>query len=110
MSFHLFLYATAAAALWLGSLYVHPFGRCLRCRGQGHIIRHKPRPARRKGKPRKPGPPKVTTCKACKGIGRRQRPGSRTLHQLGRRVRRELARQHQSRITERTVSHADRPL
>jgi hypothetical protein len=105
-----FLLIAAAVAAWLVSLWVHPFGRCLRCRGQGHVIRHKPRPARRKGKPRKPRPPKVTTCKACKGIGRRQRPASKILHRLARRVRRELARQHQSRIAERTTSHADRPL
>ncbi len=90
MSFPLFLLAVAAGAAWLGSLWLHPFGACPRCRGHGHITRGKP-------KGRKPRPPKVTTCPRCKGAARRQRAGSRTLHQLARRVRRELARQRRQR-------------
>ncbi len=96
MSFHLFLYAVAAVALWLASLYLHPFGACLRCRGQGHLIR---------GSKRKP---KAVTCPRCKGAARCQRFASKTVHQLARRVRRY--RQHQARLTERTPSHADRNL
>jgi hypothetical protein len=41
--------------------------------------------------------PKPRTCPRCKGIGRRQRPGSKTVHRLARRVRRELARQKEAR-------------
>ncbi len=91
MSFPLFLLAAAAVAVWLGSLYAHPFGACPRCRGHGHITRGKPKAGR------KPKPPKVTSCPRCKGAARRQRPGSRTLHQLARRVSRELARQRKQR-------------
>jgi len=98
VSVHLFLYAVAAAALWLGSLYVHPFGRCLRCRGRRVVIR---------GTKRKPRP---VRCPVCKGHGRRQRLGSRTVHQLVCRVRRELARQRQARLAERTLTRADRNL
>ena len=95
MSFPLFLLAVAAVAAWLGSLWLHPFGACPRCHGHGHITRGKPQG-------RKPKPPKVTTCPRCKGAARRQRPGSRTLHQLARRVSRELARQRHQRHAERT--------
>lgn len=80
------LIAAAAAALWVLSLYVRPFGACPRCHGRGVITRGKPKPGRKT-------PPRTARCARCKGVGRRQRPGSRTVHQLARRVRRELARQ-----------------
>ncbi len=92
----LFLLTVAVIAVWLLSLYLRPFGDCPRCRGHGHITRGKPKAGR------KPKPPKVTTCPRCKGAARRQRTGSRTLHQLGRRVSRELARQSRQRHAERT--------
>jgi hypothetical protein len=62
----------AALAVWIGSLYAAPFGRCPRCKGTGHISRGNRRPV----------------CPRCKGRKRIQRRGSRTVHQLARRVRR----------------------
>lgn len=59
-------------AVWLGSLYVAPFGRCAKCKGKGHI---------RTGKRR------VKVCPRCKGHRRVQRRGSRTLHRLIFRIR-----------------------
>ena len=72
---NLFLISFAVLVLWIASLWAHPFGRCHRCHGRRVVIRG----ARRKGKA-----PRARTCKACKGIGRRQRPGSRTLHRAVR--------------------------
>jgi hypothetical protein len=63
----------AALALWVGWLYVAPFGRCPRCKGTGHISR---------------GPRRRPVCPRCKGRKRIQRRGSRTVHQLARRARR----------------------
>ncbi len=80
------LIALAVAAFWLLSLWVHPFGRCWRCRGKRVIIR--------RAKTRRPRP---VQCKVCKGIGRRQRAGSRILHRTVRRIRRELDRQRKQR-------------
>jgi hypothetical protein len=37
MSAHLILFALAALALWLGWLYLAPFGRCPKCQGTGRI-------------------------------------------------------------------------
>lgn len=85
-----FLIGFALLALWLFSLYVHPFGRCPRCRGERMVVR----PSSGKRKPR------PVSCRTCKGVGRRQRPGSKTVHRLARRVSRELARQRQARRTE----------
>jgi hypothetical protein len=62
----------AVAVIWAGSLLVHPFGKCLLCRGKGNI--------RRKGKRRAP------KCPLCKGARRRQRLGSRTAHRIRRQV------------------------
>lgn len=70
------VWAVVAVVAWLLSLYVHPFGRCLRCRGRGAVIRG------RRARP----------CPVCKGSKRRQRTGSRTVHRTVRMVRRELAR------------------
>ena len=79
------LIALAVAAAWLGSLWVHPFGKCIRCRGRRVVMR---------GTKKRPKP---VRCKTCKGIGRRQRTGSRTLHRTVRRIRRELDRQRKAR-------------
>jgi hypothetical protein len=78
------LIAFVVLAAWVVSLYLHPFGRCPRCRGRRMVIRgrRKPRPVR---------------CWLCKGVGRRQRPGSRTVHRTVRKIRRELVRQRQER-------------
>ncbi len=81
----------ALVAAWLLSLWVRPFGKCPRCRGRRVLI------MARRGKPHPKRPPRPVTCKACKGIGRRQRPGSRTLHRTVRRIRRELDRQRKTR-------------
>jgi len=67
-----FLIITGLAALWVASLIVKPFGKCLRCRGKGNI--------RRKGRRRTP------VCRWCHGAGRRQRIGSRTVHRIRRQV------------------------
>jgi hypothetical protein len=80
-----FLAGFAIAAIWVASLYLKPFGACPRCRGKRMVVR---------GTSRKRRP---VACRACKGFGRRQRPGSRTVHRLARRVRRELARQRSQR-------------
>jgi hypothetical protein len=63
----LILAVIAAAAVWAGSLYLRPFGRCGKCKGKGHIRR---------------GPRRVKVCPRCKGLRRVQRRGSRTLHRL----------------------------
>ena len=60
----------AIAVAWVLTLLVHPFGRCWLCRGGR--VRVKGRKARR--------------CRACKGLGRRQRLGSRTVHRIRRQV------------------------
>jgi DnaJ-class molecular chaperone len=87
------LILAVALAAEVVSLYVMPFARCRRCRGARHIMR---------GTKRKPRP---VTCPRCKGTGREQRAGSRTVHQLARRVRRELHRKRS--LPERTVPDAD---
>ncbi len=65
-----FLIIACLAAFWVLSLLVHPFGRCWLCRGGR--VRVKGRKARR--------------CRACNGVGRRQRLGSRTVHRIRRQV------------------------
>ncbi len=65
------LLALAAAAIWAGWLYLAPFGPCPRCKGTGNIQRGKRRPV----------------CPRCKGHRRAQRRGSRTIHQLARKIR-----------------------
>jgi hypothetical protein len=67
-----FLIVFAVVTAWVLSLLVHPFGRCLLCRGKGN--------RRRKGKRRAP------KCRLCKGARRRQRLGSRTVHRIRRQV------------------------
>lgn len=74
--------AVAGFAVWLGFLYVHPFGRCLRCWGAGHI---------QDGKRRR------RVCPRCKGRRRVQYHGSRTVHRLVFKIRdgqRAAARYH----------------
>lgn len=72
MTGNLILAAIITLALWLGSLYVHPFGRCHRCKGSGHIKR---------------GPRRRPVCPRCKGLRRVQRRGSRTLHRAVFKIR-----------------------
>jgi hypothetical protein len=89
------LIAFAIVCLWLGSLWLHPFARCPRCHGKRMVIKggkDKPRPVR---------------CRKCKGVGRRQRPGSRTLHRIVRRIRRELDRQRKQRQAAAAASQED---
>lgn len=80
-----FLIAFAILAAWIGSLWVHPFGKCPRSRGRRMVIKN--------GK-RKPWP---VQCRVCNGVGRRQRPGSRTVHRTVQHIRRELERQRKQR-------------
>jgi DnaJ-class molecular chaperone len=65
------LLTIAAVALWAGSLYLAPFGRCPKCNGTGNIQRGKRRPV----------------CPRCKGRKRVQRTGSRTVHRAVFRIR-----------------------
>ena len=67
-----FLIAVAVVTIWVLSLLVHPFGRCWLCRGKGNL--------RRKGRRRAP------KCPLCKGMKRRQRLGSKTVHRIRRQV------------------------
>lgn len=67
-----FLILSIGLIAWVLSLLVHPFGRCWRCGGKGNI--------RRKGSRRAP------KCPLCKGLKRRQRTGSRTVHRIRRQV------------------------
>jgi DnaJ-class molecular chaperone len=62
----------AALAVWVGWLYLAPFGRCPKCKGTGHIKR---------------GPRRRPLCPRCKGRRRVQRTGSRTIHRLARKIR-----------------------
>ena len=71
MNTNLILAVIAVLAVWVGSLYVHPFGRCPKCKGTGHIQRGRRRPV----------------CPRCKGRRRVQRTGSRTVHRLARKIR-----------------------
>jgi hypothetical protein len=75
MAVHI-LEAFGAVVIWLGSLYVKPFGRCWLCHGHGNLQRGRRAPV----------------CPLCKGRRRRQRLGSRTVHRVIRMVRAELAR------------------
>jgi hypothetical protein len=67
-----FLILFALAVVWVLSLIVHPFGRCLLCRGKGNL--------RRKRRRRAP------VCTLCHGARRRQRLGSRTVHRIRKQV------------------------
>jgi Ribonuclease G/E len=62
----------AALALWVGWLYLVPFGRCPKCKGTGHS---------------KSGRRRMKVCPRCKGRRRVQRRGSRTIHRLARKLR-----------------------
>jgi DnaJ-class molecular chaperone len=68
----LFLLALAALAVWVGFLYVAPFGCCGKCKGTGHI---------------KAGRRRVKVCPRCKGRRRVQRRGSRLVHRAAFKVR-----------------------
>jgi DnaJ-class molecular chaperone len=84
VSANLVLAVLAALALWLGSLYLRPFGRCPKCKGTGHIKR---------------GPRRRPVCPRCKGRRRVQRRGSRTVHRAARKIRhgRQAAARYQQR-------------
>jgi DnaJ-class molecular chaperone len=69
---HLILFVIAAFAVWMGFLYLAPFGRCPKCKGTGHIKR---------------GPRRRPACPRCKGRRRVQRRGSRTVHRLAFKIR-----------------------
>jgi DnaJ-class molecular chaperone len=68
----LILAIIAVLAIWAGSLYLRPFGRCGKCHGTGHIKR---------------GPRRRPVCPRCKGRRRVQRFGSRTIHRAVFRIR-----------------------
>jgi hypothetical protein len=62
----LILIILLAAAAWAGSLYLWPFGPCLKCGGTG----------RNGGSSRR----RFGECRRCKGTGRRRRLAARTIH------------------------------
>jgi DnaJ-class molecular chaperone len=68
----LILAVILGSAVWVGSLYLRPFGRCGKCKGTGHIKR---------------GPRRRPVCPRCKGRRRVQRRGSRTVHRAARKIR-----------------------
>ena len=72
MTANLVLAVIAALAVWVGFLYLSPFGRCPNCKGTGHIKR---------------GPRRRPVCPRCKGRRRVQRRGSRTVHRLAFKIR-----------------------
>jgi hypothetical protein len=80
MSAPLILAVIAALAVWVGFLYLAPFGRCGKCGGAGTIKRA------RKGK-RGRQLVKVKVCPRCKGRRRVQRRGSRTVHRAAFKIR-----------------------
>ena len=80
MTANLILAVLAALAIWAGSLYLAPFGRCPKCSATGTIKRS------REGK-RGRQLVKVKVCPRCKGRRRVQRRGSRTVHRLAFRIR-----------------------
>jgi DnaJ-class molecular chaperone len=67
----LVLLAIAALAVWVGWLYLRPFGPCPKCKGRGNIARGRRRPV----------------CPRCKGRRRIQRHGSRAVHRLAFKIR-----------------------
>jgi hypothetical protein len=80
-----------AAAVWVGSLYARPFGRCPHCHGQGVI---------RRGR-------HVIVCPRCHGLRRAQRFGSRTVHRLARNIRAEAARTRAERAASASREDTD---
>jgi DnaJ-class molecular chaperone len=80
MNASLILAVLAALAIWAGSLYLAPFGRCPKCGGTGTIKRT------RKGKHGRQLV-RVKVCPRCKGRRRIQRRGSRTVHRLAFKIR-----------------------
>jgi DnaJ-class molecular chaperone len=88
MSASLILLVIAALALWAGSLYLRPFGRCGKCDGTGNVPHGKRR---------------MKVCPRCKGRRRVQRAGSRTVHRLARRIRqgRQAAARYQQQEEDR---------
>jgi DnaJ-class molecular chaperone len=67
----LILAVIAALAIWAGSLYLGPFGRCPKCKGRGNVQRGRRR----------------LVCPTCKGRKRVQRHGSRTVHRIAFKIR-----------------------
>jgi DnaJ-class molecular chaperone len=67
----LILAVLAAVAIWVGSLYLAPFGRCPKCQGTGHVKHGR----------------RVKVCPRCKGRRRVQRRGSRTIHRAAFKIR-----------------------
>jgi hypothetical protein len=80
MTANLILAALTALAVWVGSLYLAPFGRCGKCGGTGTIKRI------REGKHGRQLV-RVKVCPRCKGRRRIQRRGSRTVHRLAFKIR-----------------------
>jgi DnaJ-class molecular chaperone len=80
MTANLILAVLAALAIWVGSLYLAPFGRCPKCKGTGTIKRT------RQGKHGRQLV-RVKVCPRCKGRRRIQGRGSRTIHRLAFKIR-----------------------
>jgi hypothetical protein len=63
------LFALIALVVWVVSLYLWPFAHCLKCQGSGKNRGSKTRGRGRYGQ-----------CRRCKGTGRRNRIGAKTVH------------------------------
>jgi DnaJ-class molecular chaperone len=87
MNVHLVLAVLGLLALRVGFLYWRPFGPCPKCKGTGHIKR---------------GPRRRPVCPRCNGRRHVQRRGSRTVHQLARRIR-------QGRVAAARYQREDQP-
>ena len=61
------LLSLIAAVVWVASLYLWPFAPCGKCHGSGR---------NRGSNPRK----RYGQCRRCKGAGRRNRIGAKTVH------------------------------
>jgi len=66
----LVLLALVAIAVWAGSLYLWPFGPCMRCDGSG----------RNSGSNSNSNSNSYGECRRCNGTGRRRRLGAKTIH------------------------------
>ena len=64
--FTAFVWSVVTVAVWVVSLYLWPYGPCLRCGGDG----------RNRGSKHK----RFGQCRRCKGAGKRVRIGARTVH------------------------------
>lgn len=91
----LLLIALIAAAAWLVSRYLWPFGPCPKCKGSGV----------NKGSNKK----RFGECPRCRGRRRVQRFGSKTVHRIAWTIRGEAARRRQEHKDKQAADQAEHP-